>query len=74
MPAEPASGPARLPPMSMPGLRIRAFRADHWAIALPLSRLSAFFGSTFYARDEFPRDVLLEAILRYVGTFVPIAE
>ena len=59
----------------IPGSRVLAFvNADHWAIALPLSRLSAFFGSTFYARDEFPRDVLLEAILRYVGTFVPIAE
>ena len=59
----------------IPGSRVLAFvNADHWAIALPLSRLSAFFGSTFFAQDEFPRDVLLEAILSYVGTFVPIAE
>jgi len=56
----------------IPGSRVLAFvNADHWAIALPLSRLSALLGSTFFGRDEFPRDVLLEAILRYVGTVVP---
>jgi hypothetical protein len=59
----------------IPGSRVLAFvNADHWAVALPLSRLSALLGSTFFAREEFPRDVLLEAILRYVGTVVPITE
>ena len=59
----------------IPGSRVLAFvNADHWAIALPLSRLNALLGSTFFAREEFPRDVLLDAILRYVGSVVPITE
>ena len=59
----------------IPGSRVLAFvNADHWTIALPLSRLNALLGSTFFAREEFPRDVLLEAILRYVGSVVPITE
>jgi len=59
----------------IPGSRVLAFvNADHWAIALPISRLNALLGSVFFAGEEFPRDVLLEAILRYVGTVVPIAE
>ena len=56
----------------IPGSRVLAFvNADHWAVALPLSRLSALLGSTLFGGDEFPRDVLLEAILRYVGTVLP---
>ena len=56
----------------IPGSRVLAFvNADHWAIALPLSRLSALLGTTIFGRDEFPRDVLLEAILRYVDAVVP---
>ena len=59
----------------IPGSRVLAFvNADHWAIALPLSRLNALLGSTFFAREEFPRDVLLEAILRYIDTVVPVTE
>jgi hypothetical protein len=58
----------------IPGSRVLAFvNADHWAIALPISRLNALLGSVFFAGEEFPRDVLLEAILRYVSTVVPMA-
>ena len=59
----------------IPGSRVLAFvNADHWAIALPISRLSSLLGSTLFGSDAFPRDVLLEAILRYVGAVVPIPE
>jgi hypothetical protein len=40
--------------------------ADHWAIALPLARDHPTLGSTLAGRNEFPREVVLEAIVRLV--------
>ena len=40
--------------------------ADHWAIAVPFNRSSPFISSTFINKNAFPREVLLEAIIRYV--------
>ena len=40
--------------------------ADHWAIAVPVARTHAITGSTLLNRNAFPREVLLEAIIRYV--------
>jgi len=40
--------------------------ADHWAIAVPVDRLGAFFSSTMIDKNAFPREVLLEAIFRFV--------
>jgi hypothetical protein len=40
--------------------------ADHWAIAIPLNRSHPFISSNFIDKNAFPREVLLEAIVRYI--------
>ena len=40
--------------------------ADHWAVALPISRTRPGLAATVINRNEFPREVLLEAIVRHV--------
>ena len=40
--------------------------ADHWAIAVPFNRSHPFISSKFIDKNAFPREVLLEAIVRYV--------
>lgn len=52
----------------IPGSQVLAFaNADHWAIALPISRTRPLAGSTAINHNDFPREVLLQAILEYVG-------
>ena len=51
----------------IPGSTLLGFiNADHWAIALPIDRSHAFVGSMFVSRNDYPREALLEAVLRYV--------
>ena len=40
--------------------------ADHWAIAVPLNRSHPYISSSFVDKNAFPRELLLEAIVRYV--------
>jgi hypothetical protein len=40
--------------------------ADHWAIFVPFNRSHPFIASNFIDKNAFPREVLLEAIVRYV--------
>jgi hypothetical protein len=40
--------------------------ADHWAIALPLARNVPKLRSLFAGRNDYPREILLEAIVRSV--------
>jgi hypothetical protein len=40
--------------------------ADHWAIAVPFNRSHPFISSIFIDKNAFPREVLLEAIVRFV--------
>ena len=40
--------------------------ADHWAIAMPISRDMPMVAKTLIDRNNFPREVLLEAIVRFV--------
>ena len=40
--------------------------ADHWALAVPIARTHSFVGKTFTNKNHYPREALLEAILRYV--------
>ena len=40
--------------------------ADHWAIALPVTRDMPTVAKTLIDRNAFPREVLLEAIVRFV--------
>jgi len=40
--------------------------ADHWSIAVPFNRSHPFISSNFIDKNAFPREVLLEAIVRYI--------
>jgi hypothetical protein len=40
--------------------------ADHWAVAVPINRTRSFLASTFVDKNAFPREILAEAIVRFV--------
>jgi hypothetical protein len=40
--------------------------ADHWAMALPINRTHPWIGSQFTTQNAYPREALLEALLRFV--------
>jgi dienelactone hydrolase len=40
--------------------------ADHWAVAVPISRTHPLVGSIFVTQNAYPREALLEAVLRFV--------
>ncbi|HSO41894.1 MAG TPA: hypothetical protein VLR47_03480 [Rhodospirillales bacterium] len=40
--------------------------ADHWAISMPINRIYPTLSKLFADRAAFPREVVLEAIIRYV--------
>ena len=51
----------------IPGATLLGYvRGVHWAIALPFSRKSSVLASILIDRNAFPREVLLEAIVRTV--------
>jgi len=51
----------------VPGSEVLAFlNADHWAVALPIARLHPTLEFAGITRNDFPLEVLLEAILEYV--------
>ena len=51
----------------IPGSTLLGFvNADHWAIAVPIARSHTFMGSTFVDKNNYPREAIFEAILRFV--------
>jgi hypothetical protein len=40
--------------------------ADHWAVAVPIDRTHPFVASMFVTQNAYPREALLEAVLRFV--------
>jgi len=49
----------------IPGCTLLGYvKADHWAIALPFSQDR--FAPALIDKNEFPREVLLEAVFRFV--------
>jgi hypothetical protein len=40
--------------------------ADHWALAVPIAREHSFIGSTFVDQNDYPREALIEAVLRFI--------
>ncbi len=40
--------------------------ADHWALAVPIARTHGSLGETFVNRNDYPREALLEATLRFI--------
>jgi pimeloyl-ACP methyl ester carboxylesterase len=51
----------------IPGSTLLGFvNADHWALAVPIARSHSFIGSTFVDKNDYPREALIEAVLRFV--------
>jgi hypothetical protein len=51
----------------LPGSVLMGYlNADHWAIAVPINRTHATIASTLVTQNAYPREALLEAILRFV--------
>lgn len=40
--------------------------ADHWAVAIPINRTHPFISSHFVDKNAFPREVLAEALVRFI--------
>lgn len=51
----------------IPGSTLLGFiNADHWALAVPIARGHSFIGSTFVDQNDYPREAMIEAVLRFV--------
>ena len=51
----------------IPGSTLIAYvNADHWALAVPVARTHATIGSMFVDQNDYPREALLEALLRFI--------
>ena len=51
----------------IPGSTLLGFlNADHWAIAVPVNRSHPQIAKSFVNRNDYPREALLEALLRFV--------
>jgi dienelactone hydrolase len=51
----------------IPGSDLLAYvNADHWALVLPIARSHTTIGSVFVTQNAYPREALLEALLRFV--------
>jgi len=51
----------------VPGSTLLGYlNADHWAVALPIARTHTAIGALFVTQNAYPREALLEAVLRFV--------
>ena len=51
----------------IPGSTLLGFvKADHWAVAMPFSQDAPQLSAVLIDKNEFPREVLLEAVIRFV--------
>ena len=51
----------------IPGSTLMGYvNADHWAIAVPIARAHDTIGSMFVTQNAYPREALMEAVLRFV--------
>jgi hypothetical protein len=51
----------------IPGSTLVGFlNADHWAVFVPIDRTHAVIGGTVVNHNDYPREALFEALLRYV--------
>jgi hypothetical protein len=46
--------------------RFREIYCVHWAVAVPINRTHATIASMFVTQNAYPREALLEALLRFV--------
>jgi hypothetical protein len=51
----------------VPGSTLLAYlNADHWAAAVPIARTHTTLGALFVTQNAYPREALIEAVLRFV--------
>jgi hypothetical protein len=51
----------------LPGSTLLGFlNADHWAVGVPISRSHSAIGASVVDQNGYPREALLEAVLRFV--------
>ena len=51
----------------IPGSALVAYvNADHWALAVPINRTHSTIGALFTTENAYPREALMEAIVRFV--------
>lgn len=51
----------------IPGSTLMGYlNADHWAVAVPIARSHNTIGDLFVTQNAYPREALLEAILRFI--------
>lgn len=51
----------------IPGSTLLGYlNADHWAIAVPVAEAHPFIGRHFVDKNDYPRQALAEAVLRYI--------
>jgi hypothetical protein len=51
----------------IPGSHLIAYvNADHWALAVPIARSHSTIGAAFVTQNAYPREALIEAVLRFV--------
>ena len=51
----------------IPGSTLLGYvNADHWALSVPIARSHSMLGTTFVDQNQYPREALLEALLRFV--------
>jgi hypothetical protein len=51
----------------VPGSTLMGYvNADHWALAVPIARSHTTIGSLFVTQNAYPREALLEALLRFI--------
>lgn len=48
------------------GTLVGYVNADHWAVALPIARSHWFIASAFVTQNDYPREALAEALLRFI--------
>jgi hypothetical protein len=45
---------------------LRFFNTDHWTMSVPIARQHKITQAVFTDQNDFPREIALEAILRYI--------
>jgi hypothetical protein len=51
----------------IPGSMLLGFlNADHWAVAVPLSRSHPVISRSLVDQNDYPREALIEALLRFI--------
>jgi len=58
----------------IPGSTLLGFlNADHWAVFVPIDRTHDVIGSTLVNHNDYPREALMEALLRYMEEDLAVA-